>query len=133
VRKNSKESTSDVLRDCQKDYDRIKPAILDLGFICTGSLTERWLTCGNPNCRCHKDRSKGHGPYFQLSWKEKGKTLSRFIPPEVAEIYREWIQNRRSLDQIISQMHAISETAQKCILPPQKSKKLPARSPKKPS
>jgi hypothetical protein len=129
--KTPKGNPKEQLRQCQADYDRIKRAILDIGFICTGSLAERWLTCGNPSCRCHQDPSKRHGPYYQLSWKSAGKTVSRFIPPDIADIYRRWIQNRRSLEHITAQMHAVSETAQKSILPPKHHKKSPSRSPKK--
>jgi hypothetical protein len=130
VAKKRRKSPQDRLRAYQDEYDRLKPAILDIGFICTGSLNERWLTCGNPNCRCHKDPSQRHGPYYQLSWKEKGKTISRFLSPQIALLYREWIDNRRRLDQIIAKMHTISENAQKCILPPEARKTTPSRTPK---
>ena len=115
--KKRKTSQADLLRTYQAEYSRIKASIQDMGFVCTGSLSERWLTCGNANCRCHRDPSLRHGPYFQLSWKQDGKTVSRFIPPQIAELYRQWIDNRRSLDCAIAQMHAVSEKAQDCILP----------------
>jgi hypothetical protein len=120
--KKKKTSPEDLLRTYEADYTRIKAAIQQVGFICTGSLAERWLTCGNANCRCHHDPSLRHGPYHQLSWKQDGKTVSRFISPQIAEFYRQWIDNRRSLDAAIAQMHAISEKAQECILPPDKKK-----------
>jgi len=116
--KKKKTSQAHLLRTYEVEYSRIKASIQDVGFVCTGSLSERWLTCGNANCRCHRDPSLRHGPYFQLSWKQDGKTVSRFILPQIAELYRQWIDNRRSLESAIAQMHAVSEKAQDCILPP---------------
>lgn len=104
------------LRACRKEYEQIKARIREVGFICEGSLVERRLPCGNPNCRCHKDPANLHGPYYQLSWKEKGKTRTRLLSPQEAQLYREWIDNRRQLVAIKDDMLAISETARNCIL-----------------
>ena len=104
------------MRACRKEYERIKARIREVGFICKGTLVKQWLPCGNPNCRCHKDKKNLHGPYYYLSWKEKGKTVTRLLPPEKARLYREWIDNRRRLAAIIDQMHAVSGKATHCIL-----------------
>src|SRR5256884_2696708 len=53
------------------------------------------------NCACATDRASQHGPYYQLSWKEKGKTVSRRLPAEHATLYRQWIANRQRLQSII--------------------------------
>ena len=58
-----------------------------VGFTCEGSLIERYTCCKNPNCRC-ADPEQRHGPYWQLSWKENGKTISRLLSAEDTEIYR---------------------------------------------
>jgi len=99
------------LRAYRKEYKQVKERIQKIDFICQGSLIERRLPCGNPNCRCHKDPKKRHGPYYQLSWKEKRKTISHFLSPELAPLYREWIENRRLLLSIVEEMLAISRKA----------------------
>ena len=81
-----------------------------MGFICGGSLVEQLVTCGNPNCPCSRDPEKLHGPYFQLSWKEKAKSVSRFLSSEEAALYQEWINNRNKLTAIIEDMYDISLT-----------------------
>jgi hypothetical protein len=96
------------LRAYRKEYERIKARVLRIGFICKGSLIERRLPCGNPNCSCHKDPKKRHGPYYQLSWKEKGKTVSHFLPRKMVRLYRQWSDNRRKLMDIIAEMEAFS-------------------------
>jgi len=104
------------LQACQKDYRRIKARIRQVGFICEGSLVERWTQCGKPNCRCRSDPQQRHGPYFQLSWKEEGKTVVRRLTPEHAQLYKQWIENRRLLDSIIDAMQAVSRRAGQCML-----------------
>jgi hypothetical protein len=104
------------LRAAERDYERIKQQLLEVGFICEGSLVERWMPCGKPNCRCADDPEQRHGPYWQLSWKEGGKTVSRRLSPEHAALYREWITNRRRLDALVKQLHEISATARQHLL-----------------
>ena len=108
ARKLSPKQLERRLRECRKEYDRIKARIRDLGFICEGSLVERWTSCGKPNCRCTSDPPQRHGPYYQLTWKEQGKTVTRRLPPEQAQLYQEWITNRRQLEALLHQMRDIS-------------------------
>jgi hypothetical protein len=72
------------LRHYRSEYVRLQARLREIGFICAGTLVERWMQCGKPNCACASDRASQHGPYFQLSWKEKGKTVSRRLPAEHA-------------------------------------------------
>jgi hypothetical protein len=113
--KPAKKDTQQRLRALRKEYERTKARIRQVGFISQGSLIRRRLPCGNPNCRCHKSPEKLHGPYDQLSWKDKGKTVSRFLSPQHARLYRQWIDNRRTLTAIIDEMQAISRKAADCI------------------
>ena len=99
-----------------KEYARIKARIRQVGFICEGSLVKRWTQCGKPTCRCRSDPKQRHGPYFQLSWKEKGKTVVRRLTHEHAHLYQQWIENRRLLQSVIDEMHATSRQAGQCML-----------------
>ena len=98
------------LERCEADYARLKAQIADVGFICEGSLNEVYTSCRNPSCRC-ADPAKRHGPYWQLTWKQAGKTTTRRLSAEEADLYRSWIANRRALAQIVAQMHAVSRRA----------------------
>lgn len=104
------------LRECQKEYGRIKARIREVGFICEGSLVERWTSCGKPNCRCSSDPAQRHGPYHQLTWKERGKTITRRLPPDQAPLYQEWITNRRRLAALLDQMRDVSRKAGNYLL-----------------
>ncbi len=98
------------LEQCRADYDTAKARMAEVGFTCEGSLVERYTSCNNANCRC-ADPEQRHGPYFQLSWKQDGKTVSRLVSPEQARLYREWIANRRLLESLLNEMRDLSRRA----------------------
>jgi len=104
------------LRRLTRDYDALKARIQDIGFICTGSLVERWTSCGKPNCRCSTDPKQRHGPYYQLSWKEAGVTISKRLSPEHALLYQQWIDNRRQLEALLDHMRTVSAEAGNSLL-----------------
>jgi hypothetical protein len=95
----------------QQQYTAVKNHILQIGFITEGSLSKRYLTCGKASCRCTSDPAHRHGPYYLLTWKRKGRTVSQFLPESLAQQYEEWIRNRQSLSKILKQMHSISQKA----------------------
>ena len=43
-----------------------------------GSVSERFMKCGQKECRCQHDPQARHGPYFSLTRSEEGKTRSRY-------------------------------------------------------
>lgn len=98
------------LQRCRADYEAAKARLAEIGFVCEGTLLERRTSCGNPNCRCAQPEGR-HGPYWQLTWKEGGRTVTRILPPEAAGHYREWTANRRRLDALLTEMRALSREA----------------------
>lgn len=93
-------------------YRELQDQVRQLGFIAVGSVIERYTVCGTPTCRCHTDPTLRHGPYFQYSRKLHGKTLTRRLTgDEQAQRYRDWITNRRTLDDLIDQMDQLSRQA----------------------
>ena len=97
------------------DYEAAKGKVAEVGFTCEGSLVERYTTCNNPNCRC-RDPQQRHGPYWQLSWKQGGKTVSKLLSAEDAALYQEWIANRHQLEAALEQMRDLSRQASEHIL-----------------
>ena len=92
-------------------YDEAKKALMNIGYIVEGSMVKRMITCGKSSCRCHQDSEKRHGPYYQLTWKRGGKTVSQFISESLAHHYQEWITNRKNLTKTIKEMYSISGKA----------------------
>lgn len=87
-----------------------------VGFISPGSVVSRYTSCGKPGCRCQADPPHRHGPYYQWSRAVAGKTVSRRLTEAEAELYRNWIANRRRLEQIIAQMEQTSIAAGELLL-----------------
>jgi len=92
----------------QKKYSLLKKQIEKIGFICTGSVFPALKTCGNPNCRCHKDENARHGPYNIWTRKVKAKTITRTLTDEQAKFCRECIQNMRKLEGLLTIMRDLS-------------------------
>ena len=111
----SKRELERRLARCRRDYEAVKARLAEVGFICEGSLAELYTCCGNPNCRC-ADPAQRHGPYWQLTWKEGGKTVTRRLSAEDAELYRQWIANRRQLGAVIEEMQRLSRQAGQYML-----------------
>jgi hypothetical protein len=71
--------------------------------ILRGSLTERYLTCGKPECRCA--RGERHGPVWYLSlsldqWHRKGTTVPSHQVAQVRHGIESYRQVKRHLEKI---------------------------------
>ena len=49
-----------------------------------GGLSETTRRCGNPNCACHRDPARRHGPHLYITWAERGRSRSLYVPAEQA-------------------------------------------------
>ncbi|MCP4679863.1 MAG: hypothetical protein GY854_31095 [Deltaproteobacteria bacterium] len=95
-------------------FEILKASVADIGPIRHGTVLDRFMRCGNPNCRCRADPPELHGPYYQWTRKVKGKTVSVSVTREQARLLKEWIANSRRLDKIVADMQEISN----CITEP---------------
>lgn len=102
----------------QERYRQLQEQVRALGFAVPGSVIERYTVCAAKGCHCHHDPPIKHGPYLQYSRKLAGKTLSRRLSPQQAERYREWIANRRALEDLLEQMDQLSRQAADLITAP---------------
>ena len=57
-----------------------------------GSVSERFMKCGQKECRCQHDPQAWHGPYFSLTRSEEGKTRSRYLSAEQAALARQHVE-----------------------------------------
>lgn len=110
--------SQDGLAEIERRYREAKNRLRDLGFVIAGSVGERYLTCGKTNCRCKADPARRHGPYIEYTRKLAGKTTGRRLTPAQAEQYRAWIANRRTLDQITTEMDELSHQAARLLANP---------------
>jgi hypothetical protein len=104
------------LETYERKYRALAAELADTGFISPGSLVSRETSCGKPGCRCQGDPPRRHGPYYQWSRAVAGKTVSRRLDERQAELYRDWIANRRRLERIVTEMESISAAAGEILL-----------------
>lgn len=77
------------------------------GEVLPGSIVERLTSCGRPGCACQADPPRRHGPYRQWTRKVAGKTVSRYLGPEQASRYEDWIANDRRIRELLARLEAI--------------------------
>ena len=78
-----------ALRQRRQGLAKQLPPVTD---ILRGSLVERYVTCGNPACKCAK--GERHGPMWYLTVTlGPGRTTGGIIPAEQVEEVRGWIEN----------------------------------------
>ncbi len=110
------EEMADDIDQLTRRYRALAARLGQLGFAIPGSLTRRYTYCGKPGCRCQADPPRPHGPYYQLTRKVAGKTITRRLTDAQATRYTEWINNQRELRRLITEMEKVSRQATELIL-----------------
>ncbi len=88
--------------------DRIAADLARAGYALPGTLTIRSYACGKPNCRCHADPPRLHGPYHQWTRKKDGKTATRILTDDQLADYQPWFDNHRRLRELIAELEELS-------------------------
>ena len=78
-----------------------------LGEIMRGSLMERYLTCGNPDCKCA--RGERHGPVWYLSVTlDQSHRSGCTVPSDQVDQVRRWIENYRQVKENLEKISDIN-------------------------
>jgi len=97
----------------QRQVERIKQELLELGDLRPGSLSEQFNVCGTPGCKCKKSPPQKHGPYYQVSYTRKGKSGTKFVKrPQVATVKRQlrnYAKMRELVDRWVEAATELSE------------------------
>ena len=72
-----------------------------------GSIVSTSRFCGKKNCACHHGGPKH--PVLYVTWKEKGKTVSLYIPRKIENDVRRWVQNYRKLKELTREVSDIQK------------------------
>lgn len=88
---------------------RIFRLLADLGDMRPGSLACRSRPCGKPGCQCRAPGGKLHGPYWSLTFKADGKTVTRSLRPDQVDAARQQIANYRRFQTLSAELVEISE------------------------
>jgi hypothetical protein len=93
-----------ALRDRRKGLAQLLPPVTD---ILRGSLVERYVTCGNPGCKCAK--GERHGPSWYLTVTlGPGRTTGGIIAEDKVEEVRAWIENYHKLREHLEKISEIN-------------------------
>ena len=73
-----------------------------------GTLTVRAYACGKPNCRCHADPPRLHGPYAEWTRKIGGKTITRRLTPAELAEYQPLFDNAKKLRALLTELQDLT-------------------------
>src|SRR5450756_2908542 len=73
---STKAPSAVVLRAQAQRFRQARRELLQLEYFLKGTVLKRMMKCGRPQCACHHDPSKRHGPYFEWTYKVNGKTVN---------------------------------------------------------
>jgi hypothetical protein len=93
------------MKELLKRYDRLKARLAKAGLILQGTITERTILGEDLET---PGRKKTYGPYYQWTWKHKGKTKTVNLSASQAKTYQKAIQNHRIVEETLREMREIS-------------------------
>jgi hypothetical protein len=93
-----------ALRNRKRGLAELLPPVTE---ILRGSLVERYVTCGNPSCKCA--RGERHGPMWYLTVTlGPGRTTGGIVSEEKVAEVRAWIENYHKLKDHIEKISEIN-------------------------
>ena len=101
--------------DLERRREDLYRGLGQVGDFRRGSLNEVRRKCGKPNCTCTQPGHPGHGPQYNLTRSENGRTVARHLRPgpELDKIRREVAEYERFrslVGQVTEVNEAICET-----------------------
>src|SRR5260370_24658177 len=132
---------ADSVVDLEGRRAAVQLQIGQLGDMRSGSITGTGGRCENQMCHCHRSGDPGHGPYYRLTRKVKGKTVTETFssPASLAKAQREVAECQRfrelgdqllNVSEQICEVRPVEEThpsAQEKQQPKRSNRKLPAK------
>ena len=103
--------SSRALDACAQRFAELKRELAQLGYFSKGTLLARMVKCGQPRCACQSDPSKRHGPYYEWTYKAKGKTVNVRLSPEAAPLYQAAATQYTKLKSTLAKMEKLSRQA----------------------
>jgi hypothetical protein len=91
-------------------FRALKQEFQQLEYFCKGTLLKRMMKCGKTQCSCRQDPEKRHGPYFEWTYKAKGKTINVKLTRDVMPMFRAASHQYRKLRSLLNRLEALSQT-----------------------
>lgn len=94
-----------TIRQWQRRYETLQTRIGQTGLVLVGTITRRMDRRPDPES---PGAIKEYGPYYQWTFKEKGKTKTVNLTAKQARHYGKAIRNHRALGKMILEMRNLS-------------------------
>src|ERR1700693_5819885 len=91
-------------------FQALRREFQELDYFCKGTLLKRMMKCGKAQCACRQDPAKRHGPYFEWTYKAKGKTVNVKLTREVMPLFRAASHQYRKLRSLLNRLETLSHT-----------------------
>src|SRR5271165_5244211 len=92
-------------------FRQAQQELQQLDYFLKGTVSKRMMKCGQPQCACHRDPAQRHGPYFEWTYKVKGKTVNVKLSAQAAPLYLAATKQNRKLKTVLARMERLSRTA----------------------
>ena len=90
-------------------FQALKQEFQQMEYFCKGTLLKRMMKCGKTACACQHDPAKRHGPYFEWTYKAKGKTVNVKLTRDVMPTFRAASQQYRKLRSLLNRLETLSQ------------------------
>ena len=98
--------------------ESIRAKLVEFELLCSGTLSQRMMKCGKPNCRCASDPAARHGPYYQWARMRAGKPAHRYVSEQQAHILRQAIDNYQLVKKMLREWEKNTERLIDQMQPP---------------
>jgi hypothetical protein len=95
----------DSIPKIKRRYRRLALRLAKLGPVLQGTITQRAITREDPD---RPGKKKTYGPYYQWTWKKKGKTVTINLSASQAKTYQRAIDRHRELEETLDEMRLLS-------------------------
>ena len=103
------EPNASLQRHAQR-FLEFRRGLEQIEYFCKGTVLKRMMKCGKARCACASDPTKRHGPYFELTYKAKGKTVNVKLSPKAAPLYQAAARQYRKLKTLLNRLDKLSKT-----------------------
>src|ERR1700686_1684051 len=94
-----------------KRFQELKADLERIEYFSKGTVLARMIKCGKPKCPCGADPKKRHGPYFEWTYKEQGKTVNVRLTAEAAPLFQAASKQYRKIKSTLTRLEKVSRQA----------------------
>ncbi len=107
-----------AVQRARQRIERIQTSLGGFELLGSGTLSQRMMTCGKPNCACASDPSARHGPYYQWVRMRAGKPTQRYVSEQQAQILQKAIDNYKVVKKLLREWEENTERLIDAVQPP---------------